>query len=1046
MLRWIVGSSLKFRYIVAASAVALMFFGVQQLRGMPVDVFPEFAPPQVEIQTLALGLSATEVEQLVTVPLEQALNGVPGLDALRSKSVEQLSQIQMIFKRGEDLLTARQLVAERIALVAPTLPSWAAPPVLIQPLSATSRVMKIGMTSDEYSLIDMSMTAYWKVRARLLRVPGVANVLIWGERIKMPSVQVDPALLQKHDLTLDQVMTATADAIDAGLLRFSEGGFIGTGGFIDTPQQQRLQVQHDIPILTARDLARVAIVESGGRVLRLEDVADVVIDTPPLMGDGVVNDRPGLLLVVQKLPWANTADVTAGLDAAIEELRPSLPGIELDPTIFRPATFIEDAIDNLSVAMILGALLMIVMLGAFLFEWRTALISITAIPLSLIAAGLVLRSQGITINTMVLAGLVIALGDIVDDAIIDIENVVRRLREHRKTGGQRSTARVILDASLEVRSAIVYATLIEVIAIVPIFTLEGLSGSFFRPLALSYALALLASMVVALTVTPALSLIFFRGGRSLQHRQSPLVAPLQRAYEFLLTRIIFRPRRSYAAVGLTAILGVGLLPLLGQDLLPSFKERDFLMHWLGKPGVSRPEEVRTTIRVNAELLQIPGVRNAGSHIGQALNSDEPYGIYFGENWVSVDPAVDYDETLAKIQATVHAYPGIFRDVQTYLKERIREVLTGSSDAIVVRIFGPDLGLLQEKAREIETILNDIDGVIDPFVDTVEDIPQIEIEVDLEAARRYGLKPGDVRRSTSTLIMGEEVGDIFRGGQTFDVNVWSTPETREDITDIENLLLDTPSGEYVRLHEVADLRIVPTPNDIHHEGLFRSIDVSANVTGRDLGSVVDELDDRMEEVEWPPEYHAELLGEFAERQAAQRRLFLFAIVATIGIFLLLQASFGSWRLASIAFFTLPTALIGGVIAAYLGGGVLSLGSLVGFLTVLGIVARNGIMLISHYQHLERFEGEPFGPGLIIRGARERVVPIMMTVFTTGLALIPLVIAGQIPGNEVEHPMAVVIMGGLITATLLNLFVVPVLYLHFGMGRRGRSSGSAVPVTP
>ena len=1046
MLRWIVGSSLKFRYIVAASAVALMFFGVQQLRGMPVDVFPEFAPPQVEIQTLALGLSATEVEQLVTVPLEQALNGVPGLDALRSKSVEQLSQIQMIFKRGEDLLTARQLVAERIAAVAPTLPSWAAPPVLIQPLSATSRVMKIGMTSDEYSLIDMSMTAYWKVRARLLRVPGVANVLIWGERIKMPSVQVDPALLQKHDLTLDQVMTATADAIDAGLLRFSEGGFIGTGGFIDTPQQQRLQVQHDIPILTARDLARVAIVESGGRVLRLEDVADVVIDTPPLMGDGVVNDRPGLLLVVQKLPWANTADVTAGLDAAIEELRPSLPGIELDPTIFRPATFIEDAIDNLSVAMILGALLMIVMLGAFLFEWRTALISITAIPLSLIAAGLVLRSQGITINTMVLAGLVIALGDIVDDAIIDIENVVRRLREHRKTGGQRSTARVILDASLEVRSAIVYATLIEVIAIVPIFTLEGLSGSFFRPLALSYALALLASMVVALTVTPALSLIFFRGGRSLQHRQSPLVPPLQRAYEFLLTRIIFRPRRSYAAVGLTAILGVGLLPLLGQDLLPSFKERDFLMHWLGKPGVSRPEEVRTTIRVNAELLQIPGVRNAGSHIGQALNSDEPYGIYFGENWVSVDPAVDYDETLAKIQATVHAYPGIFRDVQTYLKERIREVLTGSSDAIVVRIFGPDLGLLQEKAREIETILNDIDGVIDPFVDTVEDIPQIEIEVDLEAARRYGLKPGDVRRSTSTLIMGEEVGDIFRGGQTFDVNVWSTPETREDITDIENLLLDTPSGEYVRLHEVADLRIVPTPNDIHHEGLFRSIDVSANVTGRDLGSVVDELDDRMEEVEWPPEYHAELLGEFAERQAAQRRLFLFAIVATIGIFLLLQASFGSWRLASIAFFTLPTALIGGVIAAYLGGGVLSLGSLVGFLTVLGIVARNGIMLISHYQHLERFEGEPFGPGLIIRGARERVVPIMMTVFTTGLALIPLVIAGQIPGNEVEHPMAVVIMGGLITATLLNLFVVPVLYLHFGMGRRGPSSGSAVPVTP
>ena len=1034
MMRWIVGSSLKFRYVVAAAAAALMFFGVQQMRGMPVDVFPEFAPPRVEIQTLALGLSATEVESLVTVPLEQTLNGVPGLDEIRSKSVEQLSQIELIFNRGEDLLTARQLVAERVAAVAPTLPSWAAPPVMIQPLSATSRVMKIGMTSDEYSLIDMSMTAYWKVRARLLRVPGVANVLIWGERIEMPTVQVDPERLRERDLTLEQVMTVTADAIDAGLLRFSDGGFIGTGGFLDT-NGQRLQVQHDIPILTDHDLARLPIVERNGEVLRLEDVADVKIDTPPLMGDGVINDRPGLLLVVQKLPWANTADVTAGLDEAIGELKQALPGIEMDPTIFRPATFIENAIDNLGGAMILGAILMIFMLGAFLFEWRTALISVTAIPLSLIAAGLVLKWQGVTINTMVLAGLVIALGDIVDDAIIDIENVVRRLREHRKAGGTKPTARVILDASLEVRSAIVYATLIEVVAVIPIFTLEGLSGAFFRPLALSYALALLASMVVALTVTPALSLIFFRSGRSLQHRTSPLVPPLQRGYAFLLSKIVLKPRRAYVAVGLTALIGIGLVPMLGQDLLPSFKERDFLMHWLAKPGTSRPEEVRTTMRVNAELLTIPGVRNAGSHIGQAMNSDEPYGIYFGENWVSVDPSVDYDETLAKIQETVQGYPGIYRDVQTYLKERIREVLTGSSDAIVVRIFGPDLGLLQEKALEVQGILDDIDGVVDPFVDTVEDIPQIQIEVDLEAAQEYGLKPGDVRRSASTLIMGEEVGDLFRQGQTFDVNVWSTPETRSNLTDIEELLIDTPSGRYVQLQDVADIQIRPTPNDIHHEGLFRSIDVSANVRGRDLGSAVNELEDRMEEVEWPTEFHAELLGEFAERQEAQNRLFIFAIGAAIGIFLLLQASFGSWRLASIAFFTLPIALIGGVIAAYLAGGILSLGSLVGFLTVLGIVARNGIMLISHYQHLERFEGEPFGPGLIIRGARERVVPIMMTVFTTGLALIPLVWVGQVPGNEVEHPMAVVIMGGLITATLLNLFVVPVLYLAFGKSLKG-----------
>jgi CzcA family heavy metal efflux pump len=1005
-----------------------MFFGVQQLRHLPVDVFPEFAPPRVEIQTLALGLSGTEVESLVTVPLEQALNGVPELDTIRSKSVEQLSQIEMIFERDADLLTARQLVAERIAAVAPTLPRWAAPPVIIQPLSATSRVMKIGMTSEQYDLVDLSMTAYWNVRAKLLRVPGVANVLIWGERIKMPSVEVDPKLLRKHDLTLEEVMTATSDAIDAPLLRFSEGGFIGTGGFVDTADQ-RYQVRHAIPILTAHELAQVPIVKRSGEVLRLSDVADVVIDTPPLMGDGVIDDGPGLLLVVQKLPWANTTDVTEGLDAAIADLRPALPGIELDPTIFRPATFIENAIDNLGQAMIIGAVLMILMLGAFLYEWRTALISVVAIPLSLVGAGLVLAWMDVTINTMVIAGLAIALGDIVDDAIIDIENVVRRLREQRELGGTKSTARVILEASLEVRSAIVYATLIEVVAVVPIFALEGLSGAFFRPLASAYALALLVSMLIALTVTPAMSLIFFRSGKSLQHRVSPLVPPLQRGYQYLLTKLIYRPRRSYVAVGATAMIGIALVPLLGQDLLPSFKERDFLMHWLGKPGVSRPEQVRTTMLVNAELLDIPGVQNAGSHIGQAMNSDEPYGIYFGENWVSVDPSVDYDATLKKIQDTVAAYPGIFRDVQTYLKERIREVLTGSSDAIVIRIFGEDLGVLQEKAQEIQGILDDIPGVVDPFVDTVEDIPQLQIEVDVEAARAYGLKPGDVRRSASTLIMGEEVGDIFRAGRTYDVNVWSVPTARQDLTDLENLLIDTPTGEYVRLKDVAEIQIQPTPNDIHHEGLFRSIDVSANVRDRDLGSVIGDLEQRMENVEWPLGFHAEMLGEYAERQAASGRLRLFAIVAALGVFLLLQASFASWRLAALSFATLPVALIGGVIAAYIGGGVISLGSLVGFFTVLGIVARNGIMLISHYQHLERFEGVPFGPELVIRGARERVVPIMMTVLTTGLVLVPLILAGQIPGNEIEHPMAVVIFGGLITATLLNLFVVPALYLRF-----------------
>ncbi len=1044
MLRHVIAASLRFRWIVVAAAAALIVFGVGQLRHTAVDVFPEFAPPRVEIQTPSLGLSPSEVEALITIPLEQSLNGVPNLEVIRSKSVEQLSSIELIFAPGTDLLTSRQLVAERVAAVTPTLPTWSSPPVMIQPLSATSRVLKIGVTSTDPDLdmMDLSMTSYWKIRARLLRVPGVANAPIWGERLEMLQVHVDPERMAANDVTLDQVLGATSDALDSGLAGHNEGTFIGTGGWVTTPDN-RLQVRHDQPIVSAEDLAQVPVTANTATPVRLADVADLVRDHQPLIGDAVINDGDGLMLIVEKLPWANTLDVTRGVEEALAELEPGLPGIAIDSTIFRPATFIEQSIANLGNAMLIGAALMIVMLALFLWEWRTAVISVVAIPLSLIAAGLVLDARGATINTMILAGFVIALGDIVDDAIIDIENVVRRLRQHREAGSDVPTAKVILDASLEVRSAIVYVTLIEVVAILPIFMLQGLSGSFFRPLATSYALALLASMVVALTVTPALSLIFFRSPGSLAHRESPLIAPLKRGYTAVLDRIVRRPAPALSGVAVAVMAGLIVVPTLGHDLLPSFKERDFLMHWLGTPSTSQPEMVRTTQKVNAELLEIEGVRNAGSHIGQALLMDEVVGMYFGENWVSVDPSVDYDDTVDEIQATVDGYPGIFRDVQTYLKERIREVLTGSSEAITVRIYGQDLDLLREKAGEVNDLLGEIPGVADNHVEFQEDIPQIRVEVDLDAALDHGLKPGDVRRQAAYMLAGEEAGDLFRAGRAYDVQVWSTPETRQDLTDVRNLMLDTPAGTRVALQDVASIDVVGTPNVIHHEDLARNIDVGANLDGtRDLGAVVDDLDDRLDQVAWPLEFRAELLGEYAEREAAQDRLLLFAIAAAVGVLLLLQASFLDWRLATLSFLTLPIALVGGVLAAWLGGGVLSLGSLVGLFTVLGIVARNGIMLISHYQHLERVEDMPLGMDLVIRGASERLVPILMTVFTTGLALIPLIIGGEIPGQEIEYPMAIVILGGLISATLLNLFVVPSLYLRFAR-RRGESRAAAEP---
>ena len=1044
MMRWIIGSSVKFRLLVIAGGAAMMLFGAQQLRNMPVDAFPEFAPPRVEIQTIATGLNAAEVESLVSVPLEQALNGLDGLKLIRSKSVPQLSSIELQFEPGIDILHARQLVQERVTSVTASLPTWAAPPFIIPPTSTTSRVMKIGVSSNAMSIQRLSTIGYWKIRARLLRVPGVANVAIWGEHLEQYLVLVDPARMRKRDVTLDQVMGVTSDALDAGLLRFSSGHVIGTGGFVDTPNQ-RLLIRNVLPIVKPGDLAQVPVAGRGADAVRLEDVADLKIGTQPLAGDAVVNGGPGLLLIVEKYPWGNTLDVTRNVEAALEEMKPGLPGVLIDTHIFRAADFINTSIDNLTKALLIGALLVILILFVFLFEWRTALISAAAIPLSLVAAGLVLKWRGETINVMVLAGLVIALGVVVDDAIIGVENTWRRLREHHQAGGTTSPAKIIVDASLEVRSSIVYATLIIVVALVPIFLLQGLTGSFFRPLVLSYALAVLASLVVAVTVTPALSMVLLPNA-PLERRGSPFVTWLKRGYGWALSRVIHRPRPAYLVVVATVAIGVAIVPFLGESLVPTFKERNFLGHWITKPGTSITEEVRIVSRVGTELRSLPGVTHVGTHIGQAFLADEVAGVNFGENWIAIDPSADYDSTLVSIRKVVAGYPGTFHDVQTYLNERIDEVLTGTSEPIVVRIFGNDLGVLRRQAELTRDVTASVEGISDAFVEFQEGVPQLQVEVNLAAAQRLGIKPGDVRRASATMMESEEVGDIFRGGRAYDVHVWSSPAARHSVTSLRQLPLDTPDGGHVLLGDVADVKIRPTPNVVHHEGGSRSIDVLATTGGRNLGAVAAEVEDRLQDLNLPLGYHAELLGEFKERQAAQRGMLFYGFGAAIAIFLLLQASFRSWRLATLSFVTLPMALVGGVIAAWLGGGTLSIGSLVGFFTVFAIAARNGILMINHFQHLERDEGEPFGPGLVLRGALERLSPILMTTLAAGLALVPLVISGNKPGHEIEHPMAVVIIGGLVTSTLLNLFVVPALYLRFGRGATAPSVGAGDALVP
>ena len=686
------------------------------------------------------------------------------------------------------------------------------------------------------------------------------------------------------------------------------------------------------------------------------------------------------------------------------------------------------SLQNLSRALLVGCVLVVLVLVVFLADWRTALISSIAIPLSLVAAGLLLHYRGGTLDTMVLAGLVIALGEVVDDAIIDVENIVRRLRLNRAAEHPRSPISVVLDASMEVRSAVLYGSLIVVVVFLPVFMLDGLAGAFFRPLALSYVLAILASLLVALTITPALALLLLPA--HLDRRESRVVSGLKARYRATLATVVDRPKAALGSLVVMAALTGGVWPLLGEEFLPNFREYDFLMHWVEKPGTSIAAMQRITERASRELMAVPGVRNFGAHIGRAEVADEVVGPNFTELWISLDPSVDYEATVARIQSIVDGYPGLYRDLLTYLRERIKEVLTGASATIVVRAYGPDLDRLQTQAQAVRASIAGVDGVADLTVQAQVLVPKVDVRFDPDRAAAVGLTPGEVRRAAATLVQGTKVGEFYENQQFFDVVVWGAPEVRRNLDAIRALQVPVANGGLVPLASIARVEVTATPNEITRENGSRRIDVTSNVRGRDLGAVARDIQARLGGVSFPQGYYAEVLGEYAERQASSNRLMLLGITAVAAIFLILLADFGSPRVATMVFLTLPFALVGAIVAAFLTSGALSLGSLVGLVTVIGISARNGIMLISHFRHLELHEGVPFGRDLVLRGAEERLAPILMTALATGLALVPIVFGGTRAGYEIEHPLAVVILGGLCTSTLLNLFVVPALYVRYG----------------
>lgn len=1043
MLHGIVDSSVRLRVLVVALSAMLLVAGILRLRDIRLDVIPEFSTLSLQVSTEALGLSTSEVESLITVPMEaDLLNGVPWLRSIESESITGLSSIEMFFAPGTDLLKARQMVQERL-VQAHALPNVSSPPILLQPVSSASRILNIGLSSKTVSLIDMSVQARWSIVPRLVGVPGVANVSVWGMRNRQLQVQVDPAKLHSKGITLEQIVKTAGESVWASPLTFLNSSTPGSGGFIDTPNQ-RLGVRHISPTVSAESFAKVPVF---GTSIALGDVTTVVEDSQLLIGDAILKDGPGLMLVVEKFPGANTVEVTRGVEKALGELQQGMKGIEVDTSIYRPASFIERAEKKLAFAIALAYLLLVVALFALMGNWRAALVAALAIPLSLFAAGLVLHMRGININMMVVAGLLLAIVVVVDDAIHDVSNILRRLGEEQADANRISSMDRIVAAVMEVRRPMLFATLIIVLATVPVFFMSGASAAFFEPLAWSYILAVIASMVVALVVTPALAVLLLSGA-SLGRQGTGLIGRLQGAYGRVAPRAM-RSALPALVVALVAIpAGYAVWMQMERSLVPSFKETDVLIEWTGATGTSLTAMNRSTSALIKDLRALKGIRNAAAHIGRAVLSDDAADVNSAEIWVSIDPTVDYDDTMDAIRELITQYPGMAGELTTFLSKQLRRAITGADDQLTVRVYGHDVGIVRAKADEIRGILSKIEGVQNARAEVPEDKTTIEVKVDLDRARVYGLKPGDVRRAASSMVAGITVGALFEDQKVFDVVVWGVPEVRANLATIRDMLIDveTPKGTQVRLADVADVRTVSAPGVIRRHGVSRRVDISAEVNEDfDLAKVSREAAKQIKEVNFPFEYHAEVLGEHFSRRATLASLSSYIAGAALVAFLVLQAALGSWRLSLLSILSVPLTVLGCLIAIAIGGGEFTLGSMLGIAGAMALSARNSILLVRHFHHLEHVEREPFGDALVLRGVRERFLPIVASALALLVFFLPFVVMGNTAGLEILHPMAVAALGGILTSTLISLVVVPALYVRFGSGAASAARLDLKPAT-
>jgi len=1045
-MRWMIDSSLRLRLLVIAVAAGILAFGIVQLRNAPVDVLPEFTPPYVEIQTEALGLSANEVEQLITVPLESSLlNGVAGVETIRSESVPGLSSVVMVFEPGTDVYKGRALVQERLTQTG-ALPNVSKPPVMLQPRSSSSRVLMIGLSNGAEKLtpIERGILARWTIRPRLLGVPGVANVAIWGQREQELQVQVDPRRLREKHVTLNKVIATAGNAQLVSPLTFLQASTPGTGGFIETPTQ-RLQVRHVFDRLaTPAALAQVPVEGSSGK-LRLGDVARIVEDHQPLIGDAVVDGGDGLMLVIEKLPGANTLDVTRGVEEALDELRPGLSGMKADTHVFRPASFIADAIHNLTLAIAIAAALLALALLAVLMRWRTVLTSLVATALSLVAGVLVLDLLGATINAISFAGLAAAIAVVVGDAVLGADSVARRLREEREPRSETLTRSIVLDASLAVRGPLMYAVLIALLAVAPVVVMQGRPGAFFEPLAMGWVAAVLASTLVALTVTPALSLVL-AGRRASAGGEPAVMRRLDAWYARALAAVVGRPRAALLVAAGCAVVTILVLGLTSTSVVPSFQDRNLLVHLNAKPGTSQPAMTRIAADATVKLKAIPGVRNVGAHVGRAVTGDQVVGVSSSELWVTLSPGADYGKAVAAVRHAVDGLTGLTHSVVPYTQQKIRDVgtlvsggqigedgklneLTGTREPLVVRVFGEDFTVLGSTAQKVRELVAGVDGVVDAKVQTQRQEPTIEIETKLDAARRHGIKPGDVRRAEAVLLQGIAVGSIFGKQKVFDVVVQGVPGIRTSVANVRNLLIGGPRGTFVRLGDVATVRVKPAPPVIRRDAVSRRLDVVADIRGRSEPDVIEDVKALLAGTPLPLQYHAEVIESSTSSEIGATTMVATAVAALVAMFLLLQAALRSWRVAALVFLTLPAALIGGAIVALIFDRAISLAALLGLLGTFMVAARGAVLVVSRVRRLEDDAGAQRGDALAQRAAREQSAPIMAAAIATAAALLPFVVAGAPAGLEIVHPMAGVMLGGLVTATLMTLLVLPALLARY-----------------